>query len=122
MTPIEHDDICQAACVHDERIAEVRAGMASEADLQGLAELFKTLGDLTRVRILEALSRAELCVCDLAEVLGLTQSAVSHQLRVLRAAKLVRYRREGKNAFYSLDDQHVERLFGQALDHIREER
>jgi len=121
MTKFE-SDVCQATCLHSERIEAVRQSMASQADLHGLAELFKALGDPTRVRILEALSLAELCVCDLATVLGMTQSAVSHQLRVLRAAKLVKYRREGKNAFYSLDDQHVERLFSEALGHVREER
>jgi DNA-binding transcriptional ArsR family regulator len=115
-------DVCQVTCVHAERIDEVRRDMAAEADLQALSELFKVLGDMTRVRILEALSLAELCVCDLAEILALSQSAVSHQLRLLRAAKLVKYRREGKNAYYSLDDEHVAHLFAEALDHIKEDR
>lgn len=116
------NDVCQATCVHGERIEEVHRGMTAEGDLQALAELFKALGDLTRVRILEALSLTELCVCDLTEILALSQSAVSHQLRLLRAAKLVKYRREGKNAYYSLDDEHVAHLFAEALDHIKEDR
>lgn len=86
-----------------------------------MAELFKALGDYTRVRILHALSVSELCVCALAEVLEMSQSAISHQLRLLRAARLVRYRKEGKNVFYALDDKHVETLLQQGFAHISEE-
>ncbi|GAB7023063.1 hypothetical protein JCM12178A_16210 [Salidesulfovibrio brasiliensis] len=86
-----------------------------------MAELFKALGDYTRVRILHALSVSELCVCALAEVLEMSQSAISHQLRLLRAARLVRYRKEGKNVFYALDDEHVEMLLKQGFAHISEE-
>lgn len=112
--------VCQQHCEHGDVITRVRARLSPEADLVALASVFKLLGDPTRVRILEALSADELCVCDLAALLCLTQSAVSHQLRLLRAAKLVRFRREGKNAFYSLDDDHVRVLFRQGLDHVRE--
>jgi DNA-binding transcriptional ArsR family regulator len=94
--------------------------MASEADCAGLADIFKVLGDLTRVRILKALSIEELCVCDLAAVLDLTQSAVSHQLRLLRAARLVKYRKAGKVVYYSLDDDHVKTLFAQGLEHVQQ--
>jgi ArsR family transcriptional regulator, lead/cadmium/zinc/bismuth-responsive transcriptional repressor len=92
-------------------------------DLVGaMAGTFKVLGDATRVRILDVLSRRELCVGDIAEVLGLTESAVSHQLRLLRNARLVRQRRAGQMIFYALDDHHVIRLFAQAHEHIREQQ
>ena len=87
-----------------------------------LAETFKVLGDPTRVRILDALARAEVPVCDLADVLGLTQSAVSHQLRLLRSMRLVRSRREGRHIFYAVDDDHIARLFKQGLEHVQERR
>ena len=90
--------------------------------VEALADTFKVLGDPTRVRILDALSRAELCVGDIAEVLGLSESAVSHQLRLLRNARLVRQRRAGQQMFYALDDHHVIRLFGQAHEHVQERK
>ncbi len=85
-----------------------------------LAETFKVLGDVTRVRILDALARDEVAVCDLAEMLGVTQSAVSHQLRLLRHARLVRSRRDGQHIYYTLDDHHIVRLFEQGLEHVQE--
>jgi DNA-binding transcriptional ArsR family regulator len=85
-----------------------------------LAETFKVLGDTTRVRILDALSRAELCVCDIARMVGLSESAVSHQLRLLRGTRLVRARRDGRQMFYTLDDQHIVGLFEQGLEHVEE--
>ncbi|MFV0422404.1 ArsR/SmtB family transcription factor [Oleidesulfovibrio sp.] len=118
----EDTPICRQHCEHTEAIDRVRAAMSPEDDLGALAELFKVLGDKTRARILEALAVSELCVCDLAAILCLSQSAVSHQLRLLRASKLVRYRKEGKNVFYALDDDHVRQLFRQALDHVQESR
>jgi ArsR family transcriptional regulator, lead/cadmium/zinc/bismuth-responsive transcriptional repressor len=91
------------------------------ADLAGaLAETFRALGDPTRVRILDALSRAELCVCDIATLLSLGESAVSHQLRLLRSLRLVRSRRAGRMVFYALDDAHIVRLFAQGLEHVEE--
>mgnify|MGYP006275451803 CR=1 FL=1 len=113
-------DICQERRVHPESLAQVGKEMPSFDVLCDLADLFKALGDRTRVHILFALSKAELCVCDLTEVLGMSASAVSHQLRVLRASKLVTFRREGKNVFYRLADDHVQKLFEQALEHVRE--
>ena len=95
-----------------------RKGSTPE-EILGLSEIFKTLGDPTRLRILQALSQEELCVCDLVEVLEMTQSAVSHQLRVLRDQRLVKYRKEGKMVFYSLDDEHIINLFAQGLAHVR---
>ncbi len=87
-----------------------------------LADTFKVLGDPTRVRILDALSRDETPVCDLAEALGVTQSAVSHQLRLLRSMRLVRARRDGRHIYYALDDEHILKLFRQGLDHVQERR
>lgn len=112
---------CNNTEKHVENVEQVRDTMLSEKEFLFLAELFKALGDYTRVRILYALSISELCVCALAEVLDMSQSAISHQLRLLRAARLVRYRKEGKNVFYALDDDHVDNLLKQGFDHIREE-
>jgi ArsR family transcriptional regulator len=97
-----------------------RLELLAEEPAAALAETFKVLGDLTRVRILDALSRAELCVGDLAALLGLTESAVSHQLRLLRGMRLVRPRRFGRLVFYRLDDDHIVRLFEQGLEHVHE--
>jgi ArsR family transcriptional regulator len=94
--------------------------MPDEESLYDLAELFKVFGDTTRIRILYALFESELCVCDIAEVLNMTQSAISHQLRVLKQARLVRNRREGKQIYYSLADDHVRTIIGQGMDHIEE--
>ena len=90
--------------------------------VDGLTEIFRVLGDPTRVRILDALARAEVAVCDLADVLGLTQSAVSHQLRLLRSMRLVRSRRDGRHIFYTVDDDHIAKLFKQGLEHVQERR
>lgn len=89
--------------------------------LYSLADLFKTFGDPTRIRILTALSRQELCVCDIAELLGMTQSAISHQLRILKQMKLVKFRRDGKTVYYSLADSHVSTILSQGIDHVTEE-
>jgi len=91
-----------------------------EDTLHSLADLFKTFGDPTRIRILYILAAGELCVCDIAEVLSMTQSAISHQLRVLKQMSLVRFRREGKTIYYSLADTHVSTILNQGLDHINE--
>src|SRR5262249_7643071 len=92
----------------------------SDEAVTALAETFKVLGDGTRVRILDAISRSELCVCDIARAVGLTESAVSHQLRLLRGMRLVRPRRQGRMMFYALDDQHIVKLFEQGLKHVQE--
>ena len=114
------DDTCSIHCVHPDAVAEAMAAMPEARDMERLAGFFSVLGDLTRVRILQALSVAELCVCDLSEVLGMSASAVSHQLRLLRASRLVRSRRQGKMVFYSLDDDHVASLLAAGLEHVRE--
>ncbi|MBN2106537.1 MAG: helix-turn-helix transcriptional regulator [Deltaproteobacteria bacterium] len=116
---IKNQDICQVKCINPGKIARTRRAMASEADCAGLAGIFKVLGDVTRVRMLQALSIQELCVCDLAAALDLNQSAVSHQLRLLRSARLVKYRKDGKVVYYSLDDDHVKTLFDQGLEHVQ---
>jgi DNA-binding transcriptional ArsR family regulator len=94
----------------------------SDATATALAETFKVLGDTTRVRILDALSRAELCVHELAGCVGISESAVSHQLRLLRSMRLVRSRREGRHIFYTVDDDHIAKLFKQGLEHVQERR
>ncbi|NMB95869.1 MAG: winged helix-turn-helix transcriptional regulator [Clostridiaceae bacterium] len=93
--------------------------MLDESNAKKLAEIFKVLGDPTRIKILYVLSRTEMCVCDIADVLDMTQSAISHQLRLLRTMKLVKYRRDGKSAIYSLDDDHILQLFNQGIEHIQ---
>ena len=113
---------CSDTKTHTDNVEHVKSKMLSERDFLFLAELFKAFGDYTRARILYALAVHELCVCALAEVLDMSQSAISHQLRLLRAARLVRYRKEGKNVFYTLDDEHVRNLIAQGIDHIREDR
>jgi DNA-binding transcriptional ArsR family regulator len=109
---------CEVEAVDPERVALVVASMIDEATTLGLAEIFRALGDPTRVRILHALAASELCVCDLAAILGMSQSAVSHQLRLLRSLRLVRNRREGRMVYYALDDDHIEKLLAQGLDHV----
>ena len=94
--------------------------MPAEERLYDLAELFKVFGDTTRIRILYALLESEMCVCDIATILGMTQSAISHQLRVLKQARLVRSRREGKQSYYFLADDHVRTIVGQGMEHIAE--
>ena len=101
-------------------IGRVADGMPDESALYDAAELLKVFGDPTRLRIISALCRSEMCVCDIAKLLGMTQSAISHQLRVLKQARLVTTRREGKTIFYSLCDEHVQRIFYCALDHVME--
>ena len=116
----EKTPVCEQECYHEELIASVERALPGEELLFDLAELFKMFADSTRVRILFALFESELCVCDIARVLNLTQSAVSHQLRILKGGKLVKYRREGKTVFYSLADDHVRSIIELGLEHIEE--
>ena len=111
---------CELIHVHEDIVNQVNAAMPDEEILYDLAELFKIFGDSTRIKILYVLSEAEMCVCDIAQLLGLTQSAVSHQLRALKQSKLVKYRREGKTVFYSLADGHVKTILSQGMEHIEE--
>lgn len=113
-------ECCEEPAVHSDLVSLVRTGLPEESRMQDLAELFKVFGDTTRIRILFALFEAEVCVCDLAEILGMTQSAISHQLRLLKSSGLIRARRQGKSVFYSLADAHVRTIMAQGWEHILE--
>ena len=116
----EELECCEDCQIHPDRLDIVNIGMPEEEELYDLAELFKVFGDSTRIRILFVLFEAEVCVCDLAETLHMTQSAISHQLRILKQSKLVKSRREGKSVFYSLADGHVRTIIAQGREHIEE--
>ena len=120
MDEIKDIEYCDGAHDHANAAALLREGLPDETELAEMAELFKTFGDSTRIRILYILSRTELCVCDIADVLGLTQPAVSYQLKALKQARLVKPRREGKTVYYSLDDDHVASIIGLAKEHLEE--
>ena len=111
---------CNGNIIHEDIVVRVKDQLPAEETLYDLAELFKVFGDMTRIKILCVLFQAELCVCDLAEVVGMTQSAVSHQLRILKQMKLVKNRREGKTVFYSLADGHIQSILNQGIEHIIE--
>ena len=116
-----HDvELCDAHEIHKDSIDLVKSHMPDEDELYGLAELFKVFGDSTRIRILYALFEADICVCDLAELLGMTQSAISHQLKILKQAKLVKSRREGRTVIYYLADEHVRMIINCGKEHIEE--
>lgn len=117
---IQPAERCDCDVIHEAVANEVKEKMPQETTLYDLAELFKVFGDSTRIRILWALDEAEMCVCDIAYVLNMTQSAISHQLRVLKQANLVKNRREGKIVYYSLDDEHVKHIINQGLIHNNE--
>lgn len=111
---------CEFQHAHKELVDKISEIMPGEEELFNLAELYKIFGDSTRIKILYALFEAELCVCDIAMLIGMSVSAVSHQLRILKQARLVQYRREGKTLFYSLSDDHVRSIIGQGMEHIEE--
>lgn len=113
-------DMCENEEVHEELLRIVEETIPEETELYDLAELFKVFGDSTRIRILFVLFEAEVCVCDLAKALNMTQSAISHQLKILKQNKLVSSRREGKSIFYSLADEHVRTIIDQGREHIEE--
>jgi len=113
-------DVCEILCEHPQTICLAKAEIISDDDAQQVAETFKILGDTTRIKILQILSKRELCVCDIAEVTQMGQSAISHQLRLLRSARLVKYRKEGKMVWYSLDDEHIATLIKQSIEHIQD--
>ncbi|MCM1135040.1 MAG: metalloregulator ArsR/SmtB family transcription factor [Clostridium sp.] len=113
-------ECCETFQTHEELLKVVSEKMPDEDKLYDLAELFKVFGDSTRIRILYVLFEAEVCVCDLAEALNMTQSAISHQLKILKQSKLVKSRREGKSVFYSLADGHVRTIIAQGREHIDE--
>lgn len=113
-------ECCEFMHAHDEIVERVRKEMPGEDTLYDLTELFRIFGDSTRIRILYVLFEAEMCVCDIAALLGMTQSAISHQLRALKNARLVTSRRDGKTVFYSLADDHVKTIINQGLEHVLE--
>ena len=117
----KNEEVCDLVQIDLTRVRKIRAALVQPDAVQGLADTFRALGDPTRVRILDALSHGELCVCDLAAVLRLSQSAVSHQLRLLRGRTSRRPRREGRVVFYDLDDQHIMSIFKQTLQHVEEQ-
>lgn len=115
-------DTCSCNIIHDEVVNEVKMKMPEEEVLFDLAEFFKVFGDSTRIKIMYALFEHEMCVCDIVALLNMTQSAVSHQLRVLKQARLVKYRKEGKVVYYSLNDEHIKDIVKEGLEHINEGR
>lgn len=118
MAKIEY--ICDCEVIHEEVVDEVKKKMPEEHILYDLADFFKVFSDSTRVKIMWALDESEMCVCDLAVLLNMTKSAISHQLRSLRNANLVKFRKQGKIVYYSLADEHVQDIFEKGLEHIRE--
>ena len=114
------EGICENTVIHEDTVKNVKEKMPEDGLIYDIAELFKVFGDSTRIRILFVLFEAEVCVCDLAKVLNMTQSAISHQLRILKQNKLVNSRREGKSVFYSLADGHVRTIIAQGREHIEE--
>ena len=116
----KNEFVCDCNVIHQEVVENTIKQMADENILNKLAEFFKILGDTTRTKILYALDKNEMCVCDIADLLNMTQSAISHQLRVLKQARLVKFRKEGKIVFYSLDDCHISQIFSCGLEHIEE--
>lgn len=114
-------ECCEVTEIHEDLLKVVKDTLPDENELYDLAELFKVFGDSTRIRILFVLFEAEVCVCDIAQALNMTQSAISHQLRILKQSKLVKSRREGKSIFYSLADGHVRTIIAQGREHIEED-
>ncbi len=113
-------DRCDFLHVHEDLVEQVNQTIPDDEILYDLAELFKIFGDSTRIKILYVLFESEMCVCDIAQILNMTQSAISHQLRALKQSKLVKYRREGKTVFYSLADSHVRTIIDQGMEHVAE--
>jgi len=118
MTNKYKDDVCEIYCIHEDAVLDLKKRMPGKNTVDGLAETFRVLGDPTRVKIIYALSQKELCVCDIAAIVSVNQSAVSHQLRILRNLRLVKFRKEGKIVYYSIDDEHILNLFNEGLEHI----
>ncbi|MGL4772372.1 MAG: ArsR/SmtB family transcription factor [Clostridium sp.] len=111
---------CNCNVIHEDVVIKVKDSLPNDETLYELAEFFKVFGDSTRIKIICALFKSEMCVCDLSNLLGVSQSAISHQLRTLKSARLVKFRREGKVVYYSLDDDHIKHIFDEGLRHIEE--
>ncbi len=115
---MEEEILCDCDIVHNKAVNTALNNQVADANLTELSELFKMLGDLTRIKIIWSLDNRELCVCDIAKVLNMTKSAISHQLAILRHAGIVKYRRDGKEVYYTLDDEHITKLYEIGLEHI----
>ncbi len=113
-------EVCQGNNVHQDVVNQVTQQLPDEELVKDIAEFFKILGDPTRIRIINILFIKEMCVCDISEIMGMNQSAISHQLKTLKQANLVKYRKEGKSVYYSLSDEHVIQIFDQGMIHIKE--
>ena len=116
----KHHDVCEVKSIDEKKVRKIMKFMLSDNEAAGLSETFSVLADPTRIKIIHALSREELCVCDIASILGASVSAVSHQLRSLRNMRIVKFRKDAKMVYYSLDDSHINTLFNEGLKHIRE--
>ena len=114
------EDICEINIIHQEKVDEVKKIIPKDDFIYDLAEFFKVFADSTRMKIIYALMENELCVCDISAIVGTTQSAISHQLRILKQSKLVKYRKEGKVVYYSLDDEHIHEIVKKGSEHIEE--
>jgi len=114
--------VCEEYCADSETVEKIKTALPDEDDLYDLADLLRIFGDSTRVRILYALFDGEVCVCDIADALGMTLSAISHQLRILKSARLIKFRREGKTVCYSLADDHVKTILGVGMEHVKEKK
>jgi len=119
---MKNDDVCEIECINKETVKQVKSNMLDENTLLEVADIFKVFSDHSRLKILQALYQQELCVCDLAAVLEGNQSTISHQLRVLRGKKLVKFRKEGKMAYYSLADEHVIKIIKMGVEHVTEKQ
>ena len=117
----KNEFICDCNIIHEDIVKKVLNTMIQQEKINKISDFFKIVGDSTRAKIIAALDQNEMCVCDIANVLQMTKSSVSHQLAILRKAKLVKYRKEGKTVYYSLSDNHVQEVFESALDHINHE-
>jgi len=115
-------DVCQVFCFNKDKVDKTKKYILSFDDLNSLTEIFSVFSDITRVKILLALKKGELCVCDISTILGLSLSSVSHQLRILRNLRLVKYRNEGRMVFYSLSDGHIIKLLEEGLKHVKEKK
>jgi len=115
-------ECCEVSMIHDDVVARVRSKMPDEEPVYDVSELFKVFGDSTRARIICALNIEEMCVCDLAALLNMTHSAISHQLRLLKVSRIVKCRKQGRVVYYSLDDSHIGQIFAMAFDHVMEEQ
>jgi len=117
----EKIDLCECSVIHEDVLQRVREKMPAEEPIYEVSELFKVFGDSTRARIICALNSEEMCVCDLSALLNMTQSAISHQLRLLKVSRIVKSRKQGRVVYYSLDDSHIGQIFAMAFDHVMEE-